>query len=284
MIVVTIARFTVHEAISRRLVLAALILSAAFLGLYLLGYSLVLRQLIDASAGVGSRTVVAGGLVALTLLGLYAVSFLSSFLALFLSVGAISSDVESGTLYAILARPIRRSSYLIGRWLGVACIALVYTLIMSSGVLGIASIVGDYQAIDAPRAVALMLLSVLLLVTMGFFASTWLSTLAGGMVCFSVFGLAWIAGIIELVGGIVDNIAMINLGIAVSLLFPSDTLWRGASYYAQSTAALLLQSGSRNVIPFAAGSPPVMTFVVWAIFEPICLLVAAIYIIRRRDL
>ena len=284
MIVMTIARFTIHEAISRRLVLAALILSAAFLGLYLLGYSLVLRQLIDASAGVGSRTVVAGGLVALTLLGLYAVSFLSSFLALFLSVGAISSDVESGTLYAILARPIRRSSYLIGRWLGVSCIALVYSLIMASGVLAIASIVGDYQAIDAPRAVALMLLNVLVLVTMGFFASTWLSTLAGGMVCFSVFGLAWIAGIIELVGGFIDNIAMINLGIAVSLLFPSDALWRGASYYAQSTAAQLLQAGSRSVIPFAAGSPPVTIFVVWAIFEPICLLVAAIYIMRRRDL
>ena len=275
MIILTIARFTIHEAVSRRLVMAGLILSAAFLGLYLLGYSLALRQMVDASAGVGSRTVVAGGLVVLTLLGLYAVNFLSSFLALFLSVGAVSSDIESSTLYALLARPIRRSSYLVGRWLGVAFMALTYTAIMTVGVLLVAFLIGDYQAIDAPRSVGLMLLSVLVLVTLGFLASTWLSTLAGGMVCFSAFGLAWIAGIIELVGGLIENATMINLGIAISLIVPSDALWRGASYYAQSTAALLLQSGQRNSVPFASVTPPVAAFVIWALLEPICLLLGA---------
>ena len=40
----TIARFTIHEAISRRLVLAAAVLSLVFLALYALGFSLALQH------------------------------------------------------------------------------------------------------------------------------------------------------------------------------------------------------------------------------------------------
>ena len=60
------------------------------------------------------------------MLGLYAVHFLSSFLALFLSVGAISSEIDSGTLHAVLARPIRRADVVVGRWLAYAGLIGVY--------------------------------------------------------------------------------------------------------------------------------------------------------------
>jgi ABC-type transport system involved in multi-copper enzyme maturation permease subunit len=53
----------------------------------------------------------------LTVLGLYAAHFLSSFVVLFLTVDAISSEIDSGTLHAALARPIRRADVIVGRWL-----------------------------------------------------------------------------------------------------------------------------------------------------------------------
>ena len=39
---------------------------------------------------------------------------------LFLSVGAVSGEIDSGTLHALLARPIRRAEFILGRWLAFA--------------------------------------------------------------------------------------------------------------------------------------------------------------------
>jgi hypothetical protein len=77
---------------------------------------------------------------------------------------------------------------------------------------------------------------------------------------------------------------MRNLGIAVSLFVPSDALWRGASYYAQSSLVLVLQSAGQNGIPFASWDPPVTSFVLWSIGYVLLCLLGAIAAFRRRDL
>jgi hypothetical protein len=82
----TIARFTVHEAISRRLVLSAAILSLIFVGLFALGFSFVFTNAPPFARGAASPNEVATAGTVLTVLGLYAVHFLSSFVALFLTV------------------------------------------------------------------------------------------------------------------------------------------------------------------------------------------------------
>jgi Cu-processing system permease protein len=45
--------------------------------------------------------------------------FATVFLALFLGAVAISSELKSKTIVTVLSRPIARSTYLVGRWLGV---------------------------------------------------------------------------------------------------------------------------------------------------------------------
>jgi Cu-processing system permease protein len=132
--------------------------------------------------------------------------------------------------------------------------------------------------------VALMALASVVLLTLGLFGSTQLPTLANGVVVFSLFGLAWLAGIIEFVGNVLSNQAMVNLGIAVSLLVPSDALWRAASYYLQSPAVLALAGPAGGGIPFASNTPPSVPFVVWTLLYPLVFLLAAIFTFSRRDL
>ena len=67
-----------------------------------------------------------------------------------------------------------------------------------------------------------------------------------------------IAGIMELAGNVLDNESLERIGVAVSLVIPSDALWRGASYYLQSPAYLAATSvddapASR---PLAPRAPP----------------------------
>jgi ABC-type transport system involved in multi-copper enzyme maturation permease subunit len=276
-----IARFTLQEAASRRLILAGLLLSAAFLALFGLGFGFLYGRAAEQTDRTGLLLI--GAATLLTTLGLYAVYFLTSFLALLLSVGAVSSEVESGALLAVLARPIRRPEYLLGRWLGQALLVGLYVVLMSVALLFIARLVADYQAPDAPRAVALLTLSALLLQTLGLVGSTLLPTLANGVVVFSLFGLAWLAGMIEFIGGLAQNLAMVNLGIAVSLLLPSDALWRGASYYLQSETFLSAAAG-RPMLPFASSSPPTTALLVWSTLQVLALLLTATAAFARRDL
>ena len=101
---------------------------------------------------------------------------------------------------------------------------------------------------------------------------------------FTLFGLAWLAGLIEFIGGALRNDAMVNLGIAVSLLVPSDAIWRAASYYAQSPLTAQMLSQGQNAMPFAAVAPPSGPFVVWSAVYVGVTLVGAILAFRARDL
>jgi len=280
-----VARWTVKEAVRRRLLLGLVLLSAAFVGLFGLGFALLYNK---AQASSGADAFV--GTVAanvLTVLGLYAVQFLAAFLALFLSVGAISADADSGLLHAVLARPISRRNYLLGRWLAFAGLLVVYVLGMAGALLLIARTVADYQPVSPVRTLGLLTLEVVFLVSVGMLGSTVLPTLGNGVLTFSLFGLAWLGGIIELIGSAVHNVAMANIGTGVALAFPSDALWRGASYFAQSPAFLAQTSAVGQVsggIPFASTSAPTVAIVTWAAAYLLVVLVLARAAFARRDL
>jgi ABC-type transport system involved in multi-copper enzyme maturation permease subunit len=170
----------------------------------------------------------------------------------------------------------------LGRWLAYVGLIALYVGIMAALLL-VARLVAGYEAPDAPHAIALMILASVLLLTVSLFGSTVLSTLANGVVVFSRFGLACLAGMIEVVGSVLNNPATVNLGIAISLLVPSDAIWRGASYYLQAPACLAAAS-SRAGLPFAATAPPTTALVVWALAYPFVYLATTILAFRRRDL
>jgi Cu-processing system permease protein len=279
-----IARFTLQEAISRRLILAALILSAAFLGLYALGFWFVYGMETESINNPGNRSAPILAATVLTVLGLYAVNFLASFLALFLSVGAVSSEVDTGTLLAVMARPLRRADFVLGRWLAYVLMIGLYVTGMVGSVLLLALALADYAPADAGRAIGMMVLSALLLTTLSLFGSTWLPTIANGVVCFSLFGLAWLGGVIELVGAALGNPAMVQLGIAVSLLIPSDALWRGASYYLQPPIITSLIPSNGQWIPIVSNAPPAGPFVAWSAAYVVVALIGAVRVFGRRDL
>src|SRR5215469_5026867 len=133
--ILEIARFTLYEALSRRLILAGVAISAGYLGLYALGFHFAYDKALENSPTAQSRLAIGIAFAFLTLFGVYVVNYLASFLALFLSVGAVSGEIDSGTLHAVMARPLARSEFILGRWLGYACMLSVYILAMTGLVL-----------------------------------------------------------------------------------------------------------------------------------------------------
>jgi len=300
--VLVVAGWTVLEARRRKLVLAGVVLSAAFVALFALGftlfYNLEERSLLDAQAQVTDPTSM-GGMVGareqlvvlssvLVVLGLYGVQFLAALLGLFLGVASVSPEVDSGALHAVLARPLSRLDYLLGRFLALAGMLAAYVVVMSGSLLLTARIVAGYEAGDVTRAVGLMILQVLVVLAVSLLGSTVLPTLANGVVMLALFGLAWLGGVIEFIGTVPPgNDLMVNLGTAVSLLLPADAVWRGASYHVMPPSLLvassLVNQGGPG-LPFASTTPMAPTMLAWALAYPAACIGLAVASFRRRDL
>jgi ABC-type transport system involved in multi-copper enzyme maturation permease subunit len=293
-----VARWTLLEARRRRLLAAGIALSVAFIVLFALGFALLYhaqqRDLLSAQAqgglpgGFDASTELLVMSTALVVLGLYGVQFLAVLLGLFLGVASVSPEIDSGALHAVLARPLSRLEYLLGRFLALAGLLAAYVVVMSSALLLTARIVAGYQPGNVPKVVGLMVLQVFVLLAVSLLGSTVLPTLANGVVMLALFGLAWLGGIIGFIGTIPPgNELMANLGTAVSLLLPADAVWRGASFHALPTSLLAAQSfagGPDFELPFASTTPIAPAMLTWAVAYPVACLALAVAAFRRRDL
>ena len=276
-----IMRVTLLEAASRKLALWALGLSVVFLALFWVGFSLLVSR--SGEFDTDNQAAIAAMSSILTLLGMYIVSFLACFMALMLSAASVSSEADAGTLQAVLARPLRRGSWLLQRWAALALLVAVYAMVMGGALLLISRLVAGHDPIDAGRALVLLAAQTVAVLTLGLVASTRLSTVAAGVVGFSMFGLAWLGGIIEFIGDVVANEAMQNAGIAVSLVMPSDMLWRASSFYLQAPL-FVQQAAGAGGLPFGSTTPPAAASLWWAAGWALVLLAIAVRHFERRDL
>jgi Cu-processing system permease protein len=112
---VAIALVTVREVLRRRLQVNLL-----FFGVLLVGASHLAGSL---TLGEGYRILADLGLTAMQLIGVL--------VAVFVGSNLVSGDMERRVLHPILAKPISRSGYLLGRYLGLAVVLLLNLAVMA---------------------------------------------------------------------------------------------------------------------------------------------------------
>src|SRR5262249_35353958 len=66
--------------------------------------------------------------------GLSAMLFFGAFIAIFVGVGLVSKEIERRTLYTIFAKPVGRSEFLLGKYLGLCATLAVNVAVMGAGV------------------------------------------------------------------------------------------------------------------------------------------------------
>src|SRR5437763_13423202 len=123
--ILVIARLTVQESSRRRLLLALLVLTLVVVGFSAWGFNKITSVTNSQGQTLPPDQV---ALVSSQLLIVITFMF-SGVLALSAAVVAgplISSEVESGMLLSMLARPVRRSEVVIGKWLGLAVLVALY--------------------------------------------------------------------------------------------------------------------------------------------------------------
>lgn len=275
-----LARFTFREAIRKKMVLGVLLLSAVFVALYAYGFQ-SLKANYDARAAFGDEGPVDFATFAslMVLMGFYTVNFLSGVMAIFASVGSIAAEVDAGTFHAIVPKPIRRWEIVVGKWLGYAVMLVAYVCLMCVSVLVVSRYVGGYMPPNSFVCTALLVLVSLLLLSLTVLGSTFFSSLTNGIIVFMLYGVALMGGVVEQIGDILDNATLSNIGIVTSLVIPSDTVWRLASYLIQTASSL-----NMGPTPFSAATQPSTGMVVYAIGYAAVAVCLSTWIFNRRDL
>jgi len=270
-----LVHLTLHEAMRRRVLLAALLGGAAFLILYGVGFHFIARDVSKGTNLVERRI----ALTAITLAGLYAVNLLTVMSAVLLPVDALSGEIGTGSIQTLAAKPVRRAEIVLGKWLAYVVVVLGYLTVMAGGVLLIARLVGRFTPPNPTAAIPLMLLETLLLVSVSIAGGTRLSTVTNGMMAFGLYGLAFIGNWVEQIGMFVDNAAARNVGTVASLIMPAEALWQRAAWLMQPTIMREL-----NATPFSPASVPSPAMVWWAAGYTVVAMLVAVRAFAKRGL
>ena len=278
-------RLTFREAVRRRIVLAALLLGAAFLTIYSLGFYFVHRE-IASSESSGPARAIQEAYNFLLMAGLYATNFLGIAMAALVGADTLAGEIASGTVQTLASKPVNRRDLVLGKWLGLAGLLALYAGLMVGGVMISVYLQAGYLAPNIARGAALIFLNSLLIMSVTLVCSSSLSTLATGGVVFGMFGIAFVGGWVERIGAfmaqagaLTNSQTAVNIGVVSSLILPSEALWSRAAY--EMTSPLVRAIGFS---PFASPSVPSGTMIAYAAVYAAVTVALAVRRFGGRDL
>jgi Cu-processing system permease protein len=112
-----VALNTFREAVRDRV-----LYNLVFFALMMIAAAILVGQI-----SIGIEEIVIGSL------GLSAISLIGLLIAVFIGVGLVSKEMDKRTLYALLAKPVRRWEFLVGKFAGLVLTLAVNTVAMVAG-------------------------------------------------------------------------------------------------------------------------------------------------------
>jgi len=264
-LIITIARLTVLEMLRRRLFLVLLGLTLLVVAFTSWGFGQITT--------VGNRPMTRVEQVAvvsqlLILVG-FMFSFTLAFSAVFAGAPSLSGDVESGTALSILARPISRAEYVIGKWLGVVVTILVYAIPTTALQLFMVDRIVQYVPPHPIEFVAFLSLEAVVILTLALALSTRIGGIVGG------------------VGAALGNDTAMHVGTATRLILPTDGMWRGGVWALEPASIIAAaQSAGAGLAsnPFFVANPPEPLYLGWTVAWIVALLGVAVWSFSRREI
>lgn len=278
------ARLTVRETVRRRVLLVLIALT--LISVTLVGWGVGrLVDLAGGRAGIGPVELMLGVSQVLILIA-FMFSFVLAMSGAFLAAPAVGADVESGIALGVLARPVRRSDVVIGRWLGLTMLTIAYTALSGALAIGVVGLVSGYLPPAPHVAIAFLAFEATIVTTLALALGTRLPGVAAGATSVVAFGLAWFAGVLGSVALRFDAAPLAVATDALGVLIPTDGLWRGVVYGLEPPLAILLAEGADlgDGNPFFANQAPPLLFVAWSVLWVAIVLALAIVAFRRREL
>ena len=217
--ILAIARNTFKEAIRDRILYGFI-----FFAVSLILFSVVLGQL---SFNQQIRVTMD--------VGLAGISLFSVLIAIFLGINLLHKEIEKRTIYPVLSKPVSRTSYLLGKFLGLSATMVVQIALMTAVFLLVLKIQGGSLTAGLAMALLLIVCETLLVVAMALFFTSFSSPFLSGIFCLGIFaagrnaslieelahkkGLEWMSPILDGVSSVLPNLY---------LFYPSGKMVEGS--------------------------------------------------------
>lgn len=272
-----LAQLTIQETQRRRILWIGLLLAIVFLAIFGIGLHYIFLELSEFASDANQLELAGGVLLSA---GLYVVNFLIIIMSVLTSVTAVSGEIDSHTIETLLTKPVRRWEIILGKWLGFALLLLLYVLVLAGGLMIIFYLRTGISVDNLAAGLSMMVLQGLVVLSVTLLGGTQLSTLANGVLAFMLYGIAFIGGWVEQIGALFRNETAVDIGIATSLIMPTEILWKKAlSLFQPQVANAPVFAG-----PFSVASQPSDLMIQYAVGYTAVLLLLALITFSRKDI
>ena len=281
-----IASLTLREGMRRRLLPALALLSLVAVLLTAWGY-VQLPHLGEQTRQPLTSDEVQLLASQLLILVMFMFSFVLALAAVFAAAPSVAGELESGEALAVVARPIRRQSILLGKWFALTVVVTLYAVVASICEFVAVGVATGYQPPRPVEAILFLAAVGLVTLTLTLALSTRLPPVTAGIIAMLLFGLAWLAGVVSGIGQAFNDPITGQVGTIARIVLPTDGLWRGAVFSLEPFQVLLGGAAAGPQIaafPFFASAPPPPAYLVWCVLWVAAVLSLSAVSFERRDL
>jgi Cu-processing system permease protein len=280
--VATVIGYAIRESVRRKVLAVVFILTVGFLVLYAIGVHFAFR---DTQGFAGFDVINTKAFTGATLLGLamFATLFLGAVVAVFLTLGVVRGDAETGLLQPLVVRPLGRRTMLLARFTGAAAFAAAYGLFVYLCSMLITGAIGGWWP-DHVLGPGLGLAAGLVVVAaLSLLASVFLTSTAQGIAILMVFGAGLTAGLLGQIGDAIDSDSLSDFAKVASWILPFEALYQGG-LNALTSDTTGLTGTAISLGPFGGPQGAGFGLILWAAAYLGITLAGACFAFARRDL
>lgn len=227
----TIAKVTLKEALKKKTLILIAIMTLLYLGLLgLVLYFTGQDDMYGTDADM-RNTLMQVSIQIVSIVGFYFSSMLCAFMTILLSTGAVSVDLDSGVLQAILARPVSRTKWFLGKYAGHAIIiggfaTFLYASLMIACLVFGMPFMTEATLFSILGGWLLFLLEPLAILALSLWIGIRLRTVAGAILVGGAFVLSMIGSFVGQIGSLLEKPGLVATGWAAVFLFPFNALYQ----------------------------------------------------------
>ncbi len=206
----TIAKNTFKEAVRNKI-----LYSLIFFALAMMAVSLVLDQV---TIGQRSKIIQDFGLASINLFGVL--------IAIMVGINLVYKEIEKRTIYPLLAKPVRRSEFLIGKYFGIVLTLVVEVALMSFFLFLLTVVYGtsaDSQTFDLGllAAISLIFMELALIAAVAILFSSFSTPFLSGMFTLAIYIIGHLTDDLRRLGALSGNLALESMTAFLYYLLPN---------------------------------------------------------------
>jgi Cu-processing system permease protein len=280
----TVIAYALAESMRKRVFVVVIALTVAFLALYGLGAHFAFAEVDDlglAGDALLDEEALTGG----TIFGLamFAVLFLGSVLAIFLTNGIVRGDADSGLLQPMVVRPLGRGTMLVARYLGAVAATTAYVLAVYGATVLITELAGDWTPGHVVLPGLALAGGVAIVAALSVLVSVFLAATAQGIAVFMLFGGGLVAGLLGQIGDALSSRSLTRVSDVAEVILPFEALYQ-AGLHLITTDASGVTRAIIELGPFGGADEAGPGLVVFAAAYTGVVIALAVAAFARRDL